>query len=42
MARQETSLGYMDEYTMSGEMAQSSIKQAKLMIMHSQLDMRES
>ena len=42
MARHETSSGYMAEYTISGEPTQSSIKQAKLMIMHSQLDMRES
>ena len=42
MTRHETSSGYMAEYTMSGEPAQSSINQAKLMIMHSQLDMRES
>ena len=42
MARHETSSGYMAEYTMLGEPVQSSIKLAKLMIMHSQLDMRES
>ena len=42
MARHETISGYMAEYAMSRELEQSSIKQEKLMIMHSQLDMRES
>ena len=42
MARHETSSGYMAEYIMSGEPTKRSIKQEKLMIMHSKLDMRES
>ena len=42
MDRHETSSGYMAETQCQGSRHKAQIRQAKLMIMHSQLEMRES